>query len=228
MTGSVWQTVDGGITGTMSNDALAAACSAWQQHRDASSLIRAAARVIAGVPHYFQADFIAELEERARRDHAALVHASTLMTSLVKGSLRTVEEWRAETGVGGGGQASRGIAAKPADSGIDAEIERAVTKPGATLNMPLWGFSLSEDVARGFGDRFLFRLQGRFSALPAWLHSGLKDAEQEMIGGGGYRVLGTRRDGDTLIVDLKQLAVPMYDAHDLDRLLEASNTGAGD
>ena len=45
-----------------------------------------------------------------------------------------------------------------------------------------------------------------------------------MIGGGGYRVMGTRREGDTLIVELKQLAVPMYDARDLDRLLAASTS----
>ena len=206
----------------MSTDALAEACTAWQEHRDASSLIRAAARVISGVPHYFQADFITHLEQQARGDHGALVHASTLMTTLAKAAPRTVEEWRTQTGVDGSGCAARGIAAKPAASGIDAEIERAVTRPGATLNMPLWGFSLSEDVARTFGDRFLFRLQGRFSALPAWVHSGRKDGELEMIGGGGYRVLGTRTEGDTLIVDLKQLAVPMYDAHDLDRLLGES------
>ena len=207
---------------TDTNAALAEACAAWQQHRDASSRIRAAARVITGVPHYFQADFITELEGQARADHATLLHASTLMTTLAKATPRTVEEWRAETGTTGAGLAARGIAAKPAESGIDAEIERAVTRPGATLNMPLWGFSLSEDVARGFGDRFLFRLQGKFSALPAWLYSGTKDGEQEMIGGGGYRVLGARQEGETLVVDLRQLAVPMYLAHDLDRLLSAS------
>jgi len=209
---------------THDTEALATACAAWQEHRDASSRIRAAARVITGVPHYFQADFITQLEQQARVDHTTLLHASTLMTTLAKTTPRTVEEWRTEAGVDGTGAASRGIGAKAADTGIDAEIERAVTKPGATLNMPLWGFSLSEDVARSFGERFLFRLQGRFSALPAWVHSGTKDGEQEMIGGGGYRVMGTRREGDTLIVELKQLAVPMYDARDLDRLLAASTS----
>ena len=64
--------------------------------------------------------------------------------------------------------------------------------------MPLWGVSLSPDIAAGFGTRFLFELVGDFPAVPAWKHSGIKDEEQELVTGGRYRVLSQEeRDGTT-------------------------------
>jgi hypothetical protein len=64
--------------------------------------------------------------------------------------------------------------------------------------MPLWGVSLSTDVAAGFGTRLLFELVGDFPAVPAWKHSGIKDDEQELVTGGRYRVLSQEeRDGTT-------------------------------
>ena len=64
--------------------------------------------------------------------------------------------------------------------------------------MPLWGVSLSPEVAAGFGTRFLFELVGDFPAVPAWKHSGIKDFEQELVTGGRYRVLSQEeRDGTT-------------------------------
>ena len=64
--------------------------------------------------------------------------------------------------------------------------------------MPLWGVSLSPEVAAGFGTRFLFELVGDFPAVPAWKHSGIKDDEQELVTGGRYRVLSQEeRDGTT-------------------------------
>ena len=73
------------------------------------------------------------------------------------------------------------------------------------MQMPLWGFSLSEDVALSYGRRFLFRLSGPFSAIAPWLHSGIKSAEQEVIGGGTYRVMCTRQEAETLVVDLEEV-----------------------
>jgi hypothetical protein len=64
--------------------------------------------------------------------------------------------------------------------------------------MPLWGVSLSPEVAAEFGTRFLFELVGDFPAVPAWVHSGIKDHEQELVTGGQYRVLSQQeRDGTT-------------------------------
>jgi hypothetical protein len=92
-----------------------------------------------------------------------------------------------------GGFAGRGISSKPAE---DPQIEARLRS--GRIEMPLWGVSLSPDVAAGFGTRFLFELVGDFPAVPAWKHSGLKDFEQELVTGGRYRVLSQEdRNGTT-------------------------------
>jgi hypothetical protein len=92
-----------------------------------------------------------------------------------------------------GGFAGRGISSKPAE---DPQIEARLQS--GQIEMPLWGVSLSPDVAAGFGTRFLFELVGDFPAVPAWKHSGIKDFEQELVTGGRYRVLSQEdRDGTT-------------------------------
>jgi hypothetical protein len=63
--------------------------------------------------------------------------------------------------------------------------------------MPLWGVSLDPTVARGFGTRFILEIVGPFPALPAWVASGVKAAEQELITGGEYRVLSVEEVGGT-------------------------------
>lgn len=54
--------------------------------------------------------------------------------------------------------------------------------------MPLWGVSLSPNVASSFGDRFTFEIVGAFPAIVATHHSGIKQDEVELITGGEYVV----------------------------------------
>ncbi|WP_448638650.1 hypothetical protein [Geodermatophilus sp. URMC 63] len=63
--------------------------------------------------------------------------------------------------------------------------------------MPLWGVSLSPGVADSFGTRFLFELVGPFPAVPAWMASGVKTEEQELVTGGRYQVLSQEQRGET-------------------------------
>jgi hypothetical protein len=55
--------------------------------------------------------------------------------------------------------------------------------------MPLWGLSLSRAITDQYGGRFLLQVVGPFPAVPAWLASGVKDEEQELISGGRCRVV---------------------------------------
>ena len=143
---------------------LADACAVWQSCRDGGSTpIRAAARVLSDVPHYFSAKYITDLDAKARRDLPSLTRALVILDAVASAQPRVIDEWRRLLGVDGSGCASRGIKAK---SDADSQIEALVSQPGAILKMPLWGFSLSENVARTYGDRFLFRLSGAFSAMP--------------------------------------------------------------
>ena len=184
---------------------LSDACEVWQSGRDGgSSPLRAAARILTGVPHYFRAEFIDELDRSVADDEQALFRARTLLTAVSSSLPMTTEQWRSSVGLPGPGFASRGIASKP---GADEQIEELVAGPEATVTMPLWGFSLSEDVAVEFGDRFLFRLRGPYHAVAAWLHSGVLDAQQELIGSGIYRVVGSSWRGHTHVVDLEETAV---------------------
>ena len=106
---------------------------------------------------------------------------------------RDADAWSAAVGLPAGGFAGRGIKSKPDE---DPQIEKRLAT--GQIEMPLWGVSLSPDVAAGFGTRFLFELVGDFPAVPAWKHSGIKDDEQELVTGGRYRVLSQEeRDGTT-------------------------------
>lgn len=183
---------------------LAQACMAWQENRSKGSTpIRAAARVLTGVPHYFRADFISAEEEAARGNPTTLRHARSLLHAVAAAEPQDVNQWRLATATSGTGAASRGLSAKPGD--LDDQIEHAVRNTGV-LMMPLWGFSLSESVARSYGERFLLRLHGRFSAVPAWEISGVKGHELELIGGGVYVVRDVSTEAGTTVVDLEQTA----------------------
>jgi hypothetical protein len=103
----------------------------------------------------------------------------------------------------------------------DSQIEALVSARGAIVQMPLWGFSLSEKVALSYGRRFLFRLRDPFSAIAPWLHSGIKSAEQEVIGGGAYRVMCTRQEAETLVVDLQEVGQILPEPARVDRLFSA-------
>ena len=111
---------------------------------------------------------------------------------------RDADAWCAAVGLPAGGFAGRGISSKPAE---DPQIEKRLAT--GQIEMPLWGVSLSPEVAAGFGTRFLFELVGDFPAVPAWVHSGIKDDEQELVTGGRYRVLSQEERGGTTHVRLQ-------------------------
>jgi hypothetical protein len=174
--------------------ALAEACTLWQGGRDVgSSPIRGAARVLSGVRHYFYADFIAAYDEQARTTPEVLPAGLALLRAVNAAPHRDADAWSAAVGLSARGFAGRGIKSKPDE---DPQIERRLRS--GQIEMPLWGVSLSPAVAAGFGTRFLFELVGGFPAVPAWVHSGDKAEEQELVTGGRYRVLSQEdRDGTT-------------------------------
>jgi hypothetical protein len=71
---------------------LTKACRRWQLGRDGgSSLLRGAARVWSGVPHYLQADFITGYEDRASSDEPVMVEAQALLDALAASERRDAE-----------------------------------------------------------------------------------------------------------------------------------------
>jgi hypothetical protein len=196
-------------------DDLGDACDVWQSGRDGgSSPLRAAARVVTRVPHYFSASYIDQYDNSARQNPDALARARVLLAAIANSEMRDASHWRDLTGLPGPLYASRGLAerqrpGKPKGEDEDGQIERLVTASNAMITMPLWGFSLSEEMALSFGTRFVFRVHEPFHAIAAWQHSGVKPEEQELIGSGHYRVLDTSWDGDMLIVDLQEQSLIM-------------------
>lgn len=185
---------------------LADACRTWQSGRNGGSTpIRGGARLLTGIPHYFDADFIDQIDANASQDKETLTHAQVLLTAIEHAPKRTVDEWRSHLHLAGDSPAMRGIASKEGQDHIDDAIERLVTSQNAIIAMPLWGFSLNPAVALGYGSRFVFRLRGSFNAVPAWTHSGDRHDELEMIGSGNYRILETHQENDSLIIDLEQI-----------------------
>lgn len=178
----------------VSDEALAEACRLWQGGRNVgSSPIRAAARVLSGVNHYFRADFITGYDRQARTTPGVLAAGVALLRAVNAAPHRNADGWSAAVGLPAGGFAGRGIKSKPDE---DPQIEARLAT--GRIDMPLWGVSLSPAVAAGYGTRFLFELVGDFPAVPAWKHSRIKDHEQELVTGGRYRVLSqVERDGTT-------------------------------
>jgi hypothetical protein len=202
------------------------ACALWQGGQNVgSSPVRGAARVLSGVRHYFRANFITGYDRQARTTPEVLAAGVALLRSVNAAPHRNADAWCAEVGLPSGGLAGRGISSKPAE---DPQIEARLRS--GQIEMPLWGVSLSPDVAAGFGTRFLFELVGDFPAVPAWKHSGIKDFEQELVTGGRYRVLsqsvpgavpgGTRRDHPRPVAVVRPQRRP-------GRLRPAARSGAG-
>jgi hypothetical protein len=147
------------------------------------------------VRHYFYADFIAAYDEQARTTPEVLAAGLALLRAVNAAPHRDADAWCAEVGLPVTAFAGRGIKSKAAE---DPPIERRLRT--GQIEMPLWGVSLSRAVADGFGTRFRFELVGDFPAVPAWLHSGDKEEEQELVTGGRYRVLSQEdRDGTTVV-----------------------------
>ncbi|MGM7698475.1 hypothetical protein [Microbacterium sp. A84] len=180
------------------DDLLREACVAWQDGRDGgSSPLRAAARVLTGTPHYFEADFISHYERVAAADPLTMSRARFLLSALAAFPRMTAAGWSESTGFGSS-WAGRGIKSGNQDGQISAALETG------SLTMPLWGLSLDRDVALSFGRKFLFELIGPFPAFPAWIASGIKSEERELIAGGRYDVERIAEDpSGTTIVQLR-------------------------
>lgn len=144
--------------------------------------MRAAARVLTGVPHYFEADFIQAFDVAAREDDTLQEHASVLLSALDAAPRQSAEEWGELVGF------PSAWAGRGTPGGAHASQIRESLACG-TITMPLWGVSLDETVAAGFGDRFTFEIVGEFPAIIAAQHSGIKPEEVELITGGRYEVL---------------------------------------
>ncbi|MDQ3053634.1 MAG: hypothetical protein M3R66_07350 [Actinomycetota bacterium] len=174
-------------------ETLAKACELWQTGQVlGSSLLRGAARVITGVPHYFSADFITGYEDEARKNADALRYGQSLLDAIAACEPRDADAWGIAVGLPSGGFAGRGL--KPNGSN-DAQILSNLST--GEIFMPLWGVSLDRDVAGSFGAGFLFEIVGPFPAIAAWIHSGIKAEEQELIAGGRYRVESIESVGGT-------------------------------
>jgi len=171
------------------DESLAVACAFWQAGRDGgSSLLRAAARVITGVPHYFCDNYIHEYETRARRDPVALAYACTLLNAVTTSSLFVASHWATRGGLVVQDFAGRGLAS---NAGNDAQIEQRLDD--GVIDMPLWGVTLDREVTQNYGSRFLLEIVEPFPAVPAWLNSKIKSEEQELVTGGHYQVVQVDR-----------------------------------
>ena len=175
-------------------ESLADAWRDWQGGRDLGSTpLRAAARVLTGRRHYFDAPFITEQEQKTRSNPLALEAAAVLLDAVNGAPHRTAFEWSQELGLPVSLFAGRGLEPKP---DYDGQIEDALTT--GRVEMPLWGVSLDYDVAWKYGTgkshrfpRFIFAIAGAFPAVAAWVHSGHLPEEQELICGGEYTVVDT-------------------------------------
>jgi hypothetical protein len=149
------------------------------------------------VPHYFAADYVREYERQAAEDRSAIEQARLLMRVIAGGKAKRDNEWQMSLGIPGPPFAGRGIKPKSEDPQILRDIARGI------LSMPLWGFSLNEAVARSYGTRFLFRLEGPFHGLAAWKVTAEQSDDAEIIASGIYSVV-TENHGDTTLVTLRE------------------------
>lgn len=182
------------------------ACAEWQGGMSGgSSPIRAAARNLTGIKHYFRADFIDTYEEEARKDESTTQRARTLLAALAASPLRTSAEWARELNTGSN-WVGRGI-----KLGIqDQQILRSLA--AGEITMPLWGASFDRNIARHYGDRFTFILHGPFPAVPAWIYSGIVAEELELICGGRYEIIEpTDLTAEKIEVHLRFLELPPVD-----------------
>jgi hypothetical protein len=142
---------------------LGEACALWQGGRDVgSSLIRGAARVLTGVPHYVQASYIAAQEEASRNRPDALSAAHALLAGIAAADQLDADGWAGIASLAPTGFAGRGLRS---EAEKDDQIE-AVLDSGL-IRMPLWGLSLDRAVTEQYGGRFLLEDVGPFPAVPA-------------------------------------------------------------
>jgi len=164
-------------------EGLQDACTVWQSGMEGgSSPIRAAARNLTGVRHYFASDFITAFEDEARNNPVTTGRARVLLEALAASPRRTASEWGSALGVDSD-WVGRGIKRGAQDDQILAALQTG------SLTMPLWGASFDRQVAAKYGERFTFVLEGEFPAIPAWVHSGVVAEELELICGGRYEIV---------------------------------------
>lgn len=175
-----------GVTG---DPALAAACAFWQFGQDGSSLLRGGARVLTGIPHYFDAHFITKYENLAREDPRALGYARLLLDHLAVSRTREISDWAEMVSYAGPSFAGRGLKPNP---GKDEQIEQRLAE--GEIVMPLWGISLDREVTNRYGSRFLLEIRGSFPAIPVSLYSSIKADELELVTGGRYEVVESHRE----------------------------------
>lgn len=154
------------------------------------------------VPHYFAAPYISEFECQAINDRHALAQADQLLHALRESDPVDATEWSSTwPDFPAGNFAGRGLKSKTT-YGEDDQILRALESQ--RLTMPLWGVSLDREVARGFGERFLFQLEGPFRGIPAATHSGHQAEQREIITGGDYTVVNVIDTDETTVVTLRE------------------------
>jgi hypothetical protein len=177
---------------------LGEACTLWQGGRDVgSSLIRGAARVLTGVPHYVEASYITAQEDAARDRPDALAAASALLAGVAVADMHDADGLARVASLAPTGFAGRGL---KSEAEKDEQIE-AVLDSGS-IRMPLRGLSLDRAITEQYGGRFLFEVIGPFPAVPAWLESGAVPEESELITGGIYTVRATGKQGPRTTVQL--------------------------
>lgn len=183
---------------------VAAACEMWQGGRDSgSSLLRAAARHLTGIPHYFTAPYIDDLDDAAAARPDALSAARALLGAIERRPWQSVAELAREAQWPGEAVAERGLGSK-SKFGEDEQITALVTAPRAVISMPLWGFSLDPAIARSYGTRFIFRLNGPLVGVAAWTQSDIKATEAEVIASGVYSVERVIEEHGSTVVELRQ------------------------
>jgi len=185
---------------------LKEAVSVWQASQHDSSRLRGAARVLTGIPHYFDADYIAGYEQEARVSRVTLDMAHTLMTGISASSPQTASDWHRQVGLPSPGFAGRGIQRKDKNR-EDGQIAAALRK--GVIAMPLWGFSLDRAVADSYGQGpngpgFMFELDGPFHGIAAWIESGCNEHDREIISSGIYKVMWLEARDDIWHVGLRE------------------------
>jgi hypothetical protein len=163
---------------------LGETCKLWQGDRDlGSSLIRGAARVLTGVPHYVEASCITAQEQAARDRPDALAASRALLAGVAVADRHDADGWARVASLAPTGFDGRGL---KSEAEKDEQIE-AVLDSGS-IRMPLWGLSLNRAITAQYGGRFLFEVVGPLPAVPAWLASSVVPQEAEVNTGGTFSV----------------------------------------
>ena len=188
---------------------IADACTVWQSGRDGgSSALRGGARVLTGIPHYFDAPYIREKTRAAADDPDIRARARLLLDAVTAAPARTARDWYERCGLDGQPFAGRGIERKNSH-GEDEQILLSLER--GWLQMPLWGFSLDQGVAEDYGKAseglmsFMFELTGPCRGIAAWQSSGIKADQREIIASGVYAVTDLQQRESTWWVQLKEI-----------------------